>query len=53
MALTTIYLHQKLSAIYLLCSYCIEKTLFQLLKWDTGKFRDRFGVMGRIKGGLK
>ncbi len=31
--------------------YC--KTLMLLLRWDTGKFRDRFGGMGRFKGGLR
>ncbi len=31
--------------------YC--KTLLLLLRWDTGKVRDRFGGMGRFKGGLR
>ncbi len=30
--------------------YC--KILLLLLRWDTGKVRDRFGGMGRFKGGL-
>ncbi len=47
------YLHKKISTMYLLCSYCIEKTLLLLLRWDTGKVRDGFGGMGRFKGGLR
>ncbi len=43
------YFHKKISALYLLCSYCIAKHLL-LLRWDTGKVRDRFGGMGRFKG---
>ncbi len=31
--------------------YC--KTLLLILRWDTGKVRDRFGSMGRFKGGLR
>ncbi len=31
--------------------YC--KTLLRLLRCDTGKVRDRFGGMGRFKGGLR
>ncbi len=31
--------------------YC--KTLLLLLRWDTGKVRDRFGGMGRFKGKFK
>jgi len=34
------------------CSYCIAKHLL-LLRWDMGKVRDRFGGMGRFKGGLR
>ncbi len=34
------YLHKKISTMYLLCSYCIAT-------WD------RFGGMGRFKGGLR
>ncbi len=37
---------------YLLCSYYIAKH-FAALRWDTGKVRDRFGSMGRFKGGLR
>ncbi len=29
-----------------------DKTLLLLLRWDTGKVRDRFGGMGRFKCGL-
>ncbi len=29
------------------------KTLLLILRWDTGKVRDRFGGMGRFKGGLR
>ncbi len=29
------------------------KTLLLLLRWDTGKVRDRFDGMGRFKGGLR
>jgi len=35
---------------YLLCSCCIAKHLL-LLRWVTGKMRDRFGGMVRFKGG--
>ncbi len=45
------YLHQKISTMYLLCSYC--KSLLLLLRWDTGEVSDRFGGMGRFKGGLR
>ncbi len=31
--------------------YC--KTLILLLRWDTGKVRDKFVAMGRFKGGLR
>ncbi len=31
--------------------YC--KTLLLLLRWDTGKVRDRFGGMDMFKGGLR
>ncbi len=31
--------------------YC--KTVILLLRWDTGKVRDRFGGMGRFKCGLR
>lgn len=36
---------------YLLRSYCIAKHLLQL-RWDTVKFRVKFGGMVRLKGGL-
>ncbi len=29
------------------------KTLLLLLRWDTGEVRNRFGGMGRCKGGLR
>ncbi len=29
------------------------KTLLLLLRWDTGKVRDKFGGMGWFKGGLR
>ncbi len=38
---------------YLLCSYRIANFFLLLLRWDTGKVRDRFGGMGRFKGGLR
>ncbi len=41
-------LHQKISTMFLLCSYCIAKLLL-LLRWDTGKVRDMFGGIGRFK----
>ncbi len=42
------YLHQKIST----CSYFIAKHFcFLLLRWDTGKVRDRFG--GMLKGGFR
>ncbi len=46
------YVLKKISTMYLLCSYCIAKHLL-LLWWDTGKVKDRFGGMGRFKGGLR
>ncbi len=53
MAFTIVYLHQKISSIYLLCSYCIFKTLLLLPRWDTGEVRDVFGGIGRFKGRLR
>ncbi len=49
MALITLNVHQKISAMYLLCSYCIVKHLL-LLRWEMGEVRDRFGGMGRFRG---
>ncbi len=46
------YLHQKISVMYLLCSYCIVKN-FCCYEVDTVKVRDRFGGTGRFKGGLR
>ncbi len=45
-------LHQKnkYSVLIAFLLYC--KTLLLLLRWDTGKVRDRFSGMGRFKGGL-
>ncbi len=43
------YLFFDVSTMYLL--YC--KTFLLLVRWDTGKVRDRFGGMGRFKGGLR
>ncbi len=40
------YLDQNISAMYVLCSYCIS-----LLRWDMSTVRDRFGGMGRFKAG--
>ncbi len=42
-------LYQNISAMYLL--YCKIRLL--LLRWDTANVRDRFGGMGRFKGGLR
>ncbi len=39
------YLHQKISTMYFLCSYCIAKHML-LLRWAMGEVRDRFGGMG-------
>ncbi len=39
----------KYNVLIVLILYC--KTI--LLLWDTGKVRDRFGSMGRFKGGLR
>ncbi len=50
--LTNMYLRKKNVLMYLLRSYCIEKHLL-LLRWDMSKVRDRFGGMGRFKGGLR
>jgi len=44
--LTTVYLSKKIVWFMLYC-----KKL--LLRWDIGKVRDRFGGMGRFKGGLR
>ncbi len=46
------YLFFDASTMYLLCSYYSAKLLL-LLRWDTGKVKDRFGGMGRFKGGLR
>ncbi len=53
MALTTMYLHQKISTVYLLWSKLYCKSLLLLLRWDSGEVRGRFGGMGRFKGGLR
>ncbi len=47
------YLHQKnkYNVLIVIILYC--KTLLLLLRWDTGKFRDRFGGKGWFKGGLR
>ncbi len=39
------------SALIVFMLYCI--TLLLLLRWDTSKVSDRFGGMGRFKGGLR
>ncbi len=31
----------------------LPKTLLLVLRWDTGEVRDRFGGLGRFKGGLR
>ncbi len=46
------YLHQKISTMYLLCLSC-NANLLLLLRWDAGTVRDRFGGMGRFKVGLR
>ncbi len=38
------YLHKKISTMYLFCSYCI---VLLLLRWDTGKVRGRFSGSAR------
>ncbi len=45
--LTTMYLHQKISTMYLLCSYCCYWYGIQV------RLRERFGGKGRFKGGLR
>ncbi len=47
------YLHKKneYNVFILFMLYC--KTLLLLLRWDISKVRDRFGGMGRFKGGLR
>ncbi len=48
------YLHQKISTIFLLWSYCIcTQNTSAAIEVDTGKVRDRFGGIGRFKGGLR
>ncbi len=37
--------------IYVVILYC--KTPLLLLRWDTGKVRDRFGGLGKFKCGLR
>ncbi len=41
----------KYNVLIVVILYC--KTLLLLLRWDTGKVRDRFGGMGRFEGGLR
>jgi len=41
------YLHRKISTTY----YCVPVVL--LLRYDTGKVRDRCGGIGRFKGRLR
>ncbi len=47
------YLHHKnkYNVLIVFILYC--KILLLLLRWDTGKVRDRFGGMVRFKGGLR
>ncbi len=47
------YLHQKnkYNVLIMFILYC--KTHLLLLRWDMGKVRNRFGGMGRFKGGLR
>ncbi len=40
----------KYNVLIVVILYC--ETLLLLLRWDMGKVRDRFGGMGRFKGGL-
>ncbi len=42
---------KKYNVLIVFILYC--KTLLLLLRWDTGKVRDRFGGIGRFKGGLR
>ncbi len=51
MAFTTIFLQQKKYNVLIVFILCCE-TLLLLLRWDTGKVRDRFDGMGRFKGCL-
>ncbi len=44
------YLHQRIIQF----TYCVHIALqnaFAVLRWDTGKVKDRFGGIGRFKGG--
>ncbi len=41
----------KYNVVIVFILYC--NTLLLLLRWDMGKVRDRFGGMGRFKGGLR
>ncbi len=47
------YLHQKNKYNVLIVFILYRKKRFLLLMWDTGKVRDRFGGVGRFKGGLR
>jgi len=44
-------LKDKYNVLIVLMLYC--KTLLLLLRWDTGRVRDRCGGMGRFRGGFK
>jgi len=44
-------LKKKYNVLIVLMLYC--KTLLLLLRCDTGKVRDRYGGIGRFKGGFK
>ncbi len=44
------YIKNMYSVLIVFILYC--KTLLLPLRWDTGEVRDRFGGMGRFKGGL-
>ncbi len=47
------YLHQKNKYNVFIVFILNCKTLLLLLRWDTGKGRDRFGGMGRFKDRLR
>ncbi len=51
MALTILVSKNKYNVLIMFILHC--KTLLLLLRWDTGKVRDRFGGMGRFKGGIR
>jgi len=47
------YLHRKISTMYYCVPVVLSNTFAAILRYDTGKVRDRCGGMGRFKGRLR